>query len=157
MPMIDPATMTRTEICNVTTTPCRRSGSSWITVSNGAPPSDRPPNAPLQVAEQSGDGVRGGEVENSRGRPCLDVLEGIGDNFASDERQLRYGNGHGQRGVLEKGDERVAERRQDSPKHDRQCDVADGLPRTQSQGATCLDEAAADTEDAGAEHFREIR
>src|SRR4051812_29083247 len=114
MPMIDPTTMTRTEICNVTATPCRRRGSSWITFSNGAPPSHRPTNAPLQETEQSGDSVRGHQVENSRGRPCLDVLEGIGDHFAGDERQLGNGDGHGKRGVLEEGDERVAERREDS-------------------------------------------
>src|SRR3954470_2243105 len=153
MPMIDPATMTRTEIFSVTATPCRRRGSSWITVSNCTPPSDCPPNAPFEEAEQSGDNVGCNQIENSRGCPCLDVLEGIGDHLAGDERQFRYGDGHGQRGVLEERDERVAERWQDGPKHDRQCDVADGLHSAQAQGATCLDEAAANTLHAGAKHL----
>src|ERR671911_1104476 len=127
MPMMDPAMMTRMEICNVTATPCRRRGSSSITVVIGPAPSYRPTNTPLEEAEQGGNGVGRDEVKNCCGRPRLDVLEGVCDHLAGDERQFRYGDGHSKRGVLEEGDERVAERRQDGPKHDRQCDIAGDL------------------------------
>src|SRR5829696_9686731 len=101
--------MTRTEICRVMATPCRRRGSSLITEITSPPPSHCPPNPPLEKTEQSGDSVGGNQVEHPCGRPCLNVLEGIGDHFPGHEGQFRYGDGHGQRRVLEEGDERVAE------------------------------------------------
>src|SRR5918995_3780570 len=97
MPMMDPAMMTRTEICNVTTTPCRRRGSSSITEFIGPPPSYGPPNPPLEKTEQSGERVGGGKVEDACYGPCLDELERVGHKFAGDERQFGNGDGHGQR------------------------------------------------------------
>src|SRR5215216_627698 len=154
--MIDPTTMTSTEICNVITTPCRRRGSSWNIFVIGPPPSDRPPNTPFEEAEQGGNGVSGDQVENAGGRPCLNVLEGIGHHFAGNEGQFRYGDGHSKRSVLEERDECIAERREDGPKHDRQGDVAGNLHTAQSKGAACLQEAAADIENARAEHLSQI-
>src|SRR5215212_165694 len=97
--------MTRTEICNVTTTPCWRRGNSSITEFIGLPPSHGPPNPPLEKTEQSGERVSGDKVEDTCHSPCLDELERVGDKFAGDEGQLRYGDGHGQRRVFEERDE----------------------------------------------------
>src|SRR5215218_1647507 len=109
MPMMDPARMTRTEICNVTTTPCRRSGSFSITESMGPPLAHRPPNTPLDKTEQCGEHVGGDKVEDACHGPRLDKLERVSHKFAGDEGQLGNGNGHGQRRVFEERDERVAE------------------------------------------------
>src|SRR4051794_39917777 len=124
MPMIDPATITRMEICNVMITPCRRRGSSLITAVIDPPPSYGPPNPPLQQTEQSSERVGGDKVEDACYGPRLDELERVGHEFAGDEGQLGNGDGHGQRGVLEERDERVAERGKDRADHDRQGDVA---------------------------------
>src|SRR4051794_33363142 len=108
MPMIDPTTMTSMEICSVTTTPCRRRGSSLMTGCIAAP-SHRPANAPLKEAEHSGDRIGGDEVEHGGRRPSLDVLERIRDQLPGHERQLRDGDGHSQRRVFEERDEGVSQ------------------------------------------------
>src|SRR5215207_227656 len=153
MPMMDPARMTSTEICNVTTTPCRRRGSSSITESIGPPLSHRPPNPPLDKTEQRGERVGGDKVENACHGPRLDELERVGHKFAGDEGQLGNGDGHGQRRVLEERDERVAERGKHRADHDRQGDVAGNLEPAESEGTTGLDEGTADAKDAGAEYL----
>src|SRR5215218_1551279 len=97
MPMIDPAMTTITEICSVTTTPCRRRGSSLITGKIiGPPPSHGPSDPPLQKTEQSGERVGGDKIKDARDGPRLGELERVRHEFACDEGQLGNGNGHGQ-------------------------------------------------------------
>src|SRR5262245_53377254 len=156
MPMSDPATMTSTEICSVTTTPCNSRGSSSITVCIGTPSSYGPSNPPLEEAEQRRESISRRQVKDGRRGPRLDELERVGHELTRDEGQFGNGDGDGQGSVLEERDERVTEGRQDRPRHDGQGDVPGNLEPAEAEGAACLDKGAADAKDAGPKHFGQV-
>src|SRR5215216_4548128 len=118
--------------------------------------SDRPPDATLRKPQGERQEKGSDQVKQACRRPAFDRAEVFGIDMIRGETKFTNADEIGDPGVLEKGNERIAQRRQDGPKHDRCRHVARQCESTQPDCPTGVEVSPADREDTGAEDFGEI-